>query len=364
VSTATVAGPVRGESGRRETVPEDVGRVERHRFAGDVQREILSLATLDNWHGPLALATDWAIVVGVVLLCESLSGWVAWACYLLVALPVIGTRQRALATLLHESAHGTLAKSKRLNKLLGTWLSGWLIFQSYETYRRSHVRDHHGSFGDAGVDPDLRAHIDAGLYAPHSGARFAWRYLIQPLLGRQTPSIIKELVSARLSGTKAEVRRGLGVVLYMAAIAVAFAFAGAFTEFVLYWLVPLLVVFPMVNWYIELLEHFPLVGNDDLDVKTTRHRALGPISRHLVGIHNEGYHLDHHLNARIPFWNLPRAHELRLRDPRFAEAVAETAPAGKSVLWQYFDMVRRVDEGRVRARLDRLPKPDGVDGAH
>ena len=214
---------------------------------------------------------------------------------------MIATRQRALATLLHEAAHGTLAKNRRLNKFLGTWFSGYVIFQSYETYRRSHVRDHHGSFGDVHADPDLRAHIAAGLYTPHTGARFAWRYLVQPLLGRQTPAIVKELISARLSGTKDEVRRGMGVVIYMAAIGVACAVAGVFTEFVLYWLVPLLVVFPMVNWYIELLEHFPLAGSDSVDVRTTRHRAVGPISRHLVGIHNEGYHLDHHLTARIPY---------------------------------------------------------------
>jgi fatty acid desaturase len=346
-----------------EAPAEEVSRVERHRFARDLQKEVNSLAGLDNWHGPLALATDWAIMIAVAVVCQLLFGWVAWAFYFLVALPLIGTRQRALATLLHESAHGTLAKNKRLNKFLGTWLSGWVIFQSFDTYRRSHVRDHHGSFGDVNADPDLRAHIAAGLYAPHTGAQFAWRYLIQPLLGRQTPRIIKELVSARLSGTREEVRRGVGVVLYVAAIAAAFGLAGLFPEFVLYWLVPLLVVFPMVNWYVELLEHFPLVGSDDVDVRTTRHRALGPISRHLVGIHNEGYHLDHHLNARIPYWNLPKAHVLRLQDERFAEAVAETAPAGKSVLWQYLDMVHRVDDGRVGARLGRLTRLDVIDGA-
>jgi fatty acid desaturase len=86
-----------------------------------------SLAGLDNWHGPLALATDWAFMIAVAVVCQLLFGWVAWAFYFLVALPLIGTRQRALATLLHESAHGTLAKNKRLNKFLGTWLSGWVI---------------------------------------------------------------------------------------------------------------------------------------------------------------------------------------------------------------------------------------------
>jgi fatty acid desaturase len=337
------------------------GRVPRHRFSESVTEDLRGLRKLDNWHGPLALLTDWVVILAVAVLTESVSGWAWWPVYLLVALPVIGTRQRALATLLHESAHETLARDKRLNKFLGTWFSGYVIFQAFEAYRRSHVRGHHGSFGDPRRDPDLRAHISAGMYRPQSGLVFTWRYLVSPLLGRRTPAILKELVLARLSGTRQEIVRGVAVVLYVAAIGGALAWFGLLTQFLAYWLVPLLVVFPLVNWYIEMLEHFPLAGNENLDVRTTRHRALGWVSRHFLGMHNEGYHLDHHLSPKVPFWNLPAAHRARLRDSEYAQAIAETAPEGKPVLWQFKDMVARVEEGRVDARLGRFVDLETVD---
>jgi fatty acid desaturase len=330
------------------------GRVPRHRFTEQVNDELKQLRRLDNWHGPLALIADWTLILGVAIICEMLSGWPFWTFYLTVALPVIGTRQRALATLLHESAHETLAKNKRLNKFLGTWFSGYVILQAFEAYRRSHVRDHHGSFGDPRTDPDLRAHLEAGLYTPQSGLRFAARYLIAPLFGRQTPAVVKELVLARLSGTRTEIVRGICVVLYVAAIGATLAWFGLFTQFVLFWVVPLFVVFPVVNWYIEMLEHFPLAGNEHIDVRTTRHRALGWLSHHFLGMHNEGYHLDHHLSPKIPYWNLPEAHRIRLTDPVYAQAITETAPPGRSLLWQFKDMVNRVEEGRVADRLGRF----------
>ncbi|MFI7002699.1 fatty acid desaturase [Nocardia sp. NPDC050175] len=346
----------RGDSA--STIP---GRVPRYKFDREIENEVKALRKLDNWHGPLALLGDWLIIAAAVVVCAQLTGWMWWLAYLCVAMPVIGTRQRAFATLLHEAAHGTLAKNKRLNKFLGTWLSAYVILQSFEAYRRSHVRDHHGSFGDVRTDPDLRAHITAGLYRPQSGARFAWRYLVMPLLGRQTPAILRELVVSRLSGTRDEVRRGLGVVCYMVAIGLFCWGIGYGTEFLLYWIVPLLIVFPLVNWYIEILEHFPLVGNNNIEVQTTRHRVLGPISYHFLGMHNEGFHLDHHLSPMIPYWNLPRAHQARLRDPVYARAIEETAPRSRTVFWQFISIVRQVSDGKTSARLGKFTDIELID---
>jgi fatty acid desaturase len=324
------------------------GRVPRYRFAPDINNEIKKLRQLDNWHGPLALIGDWAVIAAVVIVCEQLSGWIWWLVYLTVGLTAIATRQRALATLVHEAVHGTLAANERVNRFLGTWFSGYVILQPFDAFRRSHIRDHHGSFGDVRTDPDFRAHITAGLYKPQSGAEFVWRHMVMPLLGRETSAIVKEL---RLSGTRDEVRPGLAVVCYLATLGLLCSTTGYGTQFLLYWIIPLLFVFPLINWYMALLEHFPLVGNNSIDLHTTRHRALGPISYHFLGIHNEGYHLDHHLSPMIPYWNLPKAHEIRLLDPVYARTIEDTAPRSGTVLWQFRDIVRQVSEGKTSARL-------------
>lgn len=319
-----------------------VWRTTRHDFSREITTGLAPLARLDNWHGPLALATDWLVIIGVAAAAHRLprSWWLV--AYVFLVLPVIGARQRALATLLHESAHGVLAASRLLNRFLGTFPSGYLVLQSFSAYRRTHVRDHHGRFGDPEVDPDLRAHLRSGVYDHPHRPGFALRFLLLPLLGVQHPRIMKELVAARLGSSRRDVAQILGCVAYVAGLVGLASVTGTARLALLYWFIPLLVTFPLVNWYAELLEHFPYIERETLDLRATRHRAVGVVSRHFFGIHNEGFHLDHHLSPRIPFWNLPAAHQLRLADPAFAAVIAETAPAGRGVLWQFRDMTKHV----------------------
>ncbi|MCP3803354.1 fatty acid desaturase family protein [Allokutzneria sp. A3M-2-11 16] len=333
---------------------EDVPGITRHRFPEDVERSLARLRGLDNWHGPLALLTDWAVIIGAAAVTERFSGWAWWPVYLVVALPVIGTRQRALATLLHEATHRVLAKNRALNMFLGTVPSAHLVLQSHRTYERSHLRDHHGGFGNPRTDPDLRAHIASGLYRPMTGRAFTLRYLLAPLVGVRTLALVKELLVSRLAGNRSEITAGLGVLLYVGSVGAVFTATGAGRLFLAYWLVPLFLVFPLVNWYIELLEHFPLVGRERVDIRASRPRAVGWFSRHLLGIHNEGYHLDHHLSTKIPFWNLPAAHRLRLRDPHYRAAVEASSPPGTGLLWQFRDMARQIDAGTTTARIGEL----------
>src|SRR3954447_7611672 len=100
--------------------PNALSRLPRHRFDAEVRQKIWTLHDLDNWHGAAAWASDVVWIAAAIALAELARGTVAfWPTYILVALPVIATRQRALATVLHESAHGIVAKSKWLNDLMG-----------------------------------------------------------------------------------------------------------------------------------------------------------------------------------------------------------------------------------------------------
>jgi hypothetical protein len=50
----------------------------------------------------------------------------------------------------------------------------------------------------------------------------------------------------------------------------------------------------------------------------TRNRHGWAIERFLLGRHNDNYHLVHHLNTGVPFWNMRRAHKVLLGDPAYA----------------------------------------------
>lgn len=85
----------------------------------------------------------------------------------------------------------------------------------------------------------------------------------------------------------------------------------------MFWLVPYLTAFPVINWYIELSEHYPLMGDAKSDLYMSRNRWTGPITKFFLGIHNENYHLTHHLAAYVPFWKMPEAHRAMLADDQY-----------------------------------------------
>ena len=78
----------------------------------------------DNFHGLLSIMQDMCFIVLAILFCVNVSYW-----FFPVSVLIIGARQRALASLLHEAAYGTLFSSKILNETVGRVVCGWTILQ-------------------------------------------------------------------------------------------------------------------------------------------------------------------------------------------------------------------------------------------
>ena len=51
----------------------------------------------------------------------------------------------------------------------------------------------------------------------------------------------------------------------------------------------------------------------------SRNRWTGPIAKLFLGRHNENYHLVHHLKPKVPYWNLPKVHQIMMRDSNYRE---------------------------------------------
>ncbi|NJM36049.1 MAG: hypothetical protein HC850_16715, partial [Rhodomicrobium sp.] len=48
------------------------------------------------------------------------------------------------------------------------------------------------------------------------------------------------------------------------------------------------------------------------------------VEKWLTAINNDSHHLDHHLDPTTPFWLLPEAHAIRMRDPVYAAHCQQT----------------------------------------
>lgn len=297
----------------------NVRRFRRHRFSSEIRHELRALSqSKDNLHGIAAAAEDAVIIT----LAVALSIWTP--IFYPLSLVLIGTRHRALATILHESSHFTFCRTRWLNRVFGM-IAGWSIFQTFYAYRASHVEEHHPHLGDESRDPDLINYQNQGLF--EADARdLVRKHFLPLLLGLKTWVNFGNLVRDRLlprswdalpSAAKWEY---CGFITFWVVIAATCYHFGLLLELALFWILPYFTVFQATNWLIELAEHFPLIRLYDAELYMTRNRRGPWIERFFTGMHGENWHLVHHLVPGIPFWKLAQAHEIMMKDPVYAAA--------------------------------------------
>ena len=284
-----------------------------YKVAPEIRDKIKPLYKMDNWHGVLAWIED----VFIIGLCIFLAHGISYYFYPLVLI-VIGSRQRALATLVHESAHKRLAKNAFLNNMLGTFFSGYFIFQKMSAYKRSHIARHHAHFGNKKKDPDYVYALKEGIYEKELTAKFFLKkYIIYPFFLTKIPSYINALIFDRLLNNENKKETVILISFWVILISVSIM-GGFFDLLLLFWIIPYLTIFQIVGWFIELAEHFPLMENR-YSLHMSRNRHSRSVEKFLTAMHNENYHLVHHINPRIPFWNMKKAHALYMEDKEYAE---------------------------------------------
>ena len=285
----------------------------KHKFSKNISSQLKPLLKLNNYSCFVSLFYDYLIIAIAIILSLKISYF-----FYPITILLIGSRMRALATLFHDSIHFRLCKNKYLNKILGQYFAAMIILQDFETYYKSHSILHHQKLGSL-EDPDLIYYKQQKLYANKSTIYGFFNFIILPLLGSKTVSFVKYLLKNRL----------LKINEKDASIFLAFWFCtflflslkGWFIYLVLFWLIPFLYVFPMIGWFIEIAEHYPLVGHEETrELYKTRNRYSSFIEGFLTGIHGEKYHLTHHLNPAIPYYNIKKAHKIMLQDKKYFDA--------------------------------------------
>ncbi len=276
--------------------------------------------------------------------------WSMW--FYPLAVLVVGSRQRALASLLHESCHKTFSRHRGLNNFIGRWLAGYPIFQSHAAYVKSHVLDHHTFLGDETRDPDYIQYVESGLFEVRDRLDFVIRFIFKTLFLLNVANYLRYLLINRLGKDSIDRRTLTELVVAQLAIFALFSVTVGPVGYILYWFIPLITTFQVIGWFTEISEHYPLIRTARSTLTITRNRFPHAVERAFIGMHGDNYHLVHHLLAGIPFWNLRRAHAILLDDPAYAAANRTsggifTAPAGRR------SAIRSIlDEIRVSAPLD------------
>lgn len=264
------------------------------RLQADVRADV---RRIPSWRNALSVVSVWVQTIALVVFAVWAGPW-SW----LPVFVLMGRAHAQFASLMHEAAHRLLFRNKTLNDQVGRWLIGYPAFTNTDAYRRVHMAHHREEFGPD--EPDI------ALYAnyPISRASFQ-RKLMRDAMGRTGLRLLRDQLRGITSPVEV-VRRTLIKILAVQAVLVATSIAlGVWWVYPLFWLAPYLTVWRVINRLRSVAEHGGLTASKDRRVAThsvTQHW----LPRFFLVPFNIGYHLSHHVDAGVPFRNLPRFHRM------------------------------------------------------
>lgn len=236
---------------------------------------------------------------------------------LAIAIPAGGFLMRTFV-LYHDCSHGSFLASKRANTWLGVVL-GLFVFSPFVRWRHDHAR-HHATSGDldrrgAG---DVRTLTVAEYNALGRRARLGYRIFRNPVLMFGVGPIAAMIVGPRLVSRAARqrMRRSvMGTNIALVLLVAALCWLMGWREYLEVQLPTVFVAGSLGIWmfyvqhqfegaYWESGERWNYV---DAALQGSSYLKLPKVLQFFSG--NIGLHHIHHLSARIPNYNLQRAHD-------------------------------------------------------
>lgn len=257
------------------------------------KQEIARCLERSDWQAARVLAANYAVIAGAFALV------IVWPNPLTVALAllVLAARQLGLQVLNHDCAHSVFFRRRRHNELVGEWLCGGPMNTSMYRYRDYHLQHHR--FAGTRDDPDLG--IALAYPATPDSMRRKFR---RDLSGRTgVRDTLRQLRSLRPA-------RNAPFLVSHAVMLTILTAAGAPWAYLLWW-GAYLFVYPALTRLRFMGEHG--VAADRLAADPRVNTCTTLVSwweRALVAPNRVNFHVEHHLLAGVPLYNLPRFHRL------------------------------------------------------
>ena len=290
------------------------------------REEITELTAKSDLHGSWAVLSTWAVIGGtfatVAGFWEYLPNW-GKLLICIVALVILAGRQLALAILTHDASHQSLFKTKWLNDTLTDWLCARPVWNDLHKYRKHHLRHH--SKTSTVDDPDLslvtgfptsKKSVMRKFMRDLSGVtgfKFALgRVLMDVEKMEWTVSNDRRWIAQEgrhwSDYPKAFIKNSGGAIATNTALFSALWAAGHPKLYAL-WVLAYVTPFPLLLRVRSMAEHAGMeTGNSALT--NTRTTKAGYIARTLVAPIHVNYHKEHHLMAAVPYFKLPRMHQI------------------------------------------------------
>ena len=244
----------------------------------------------------LSVVSIYVQAIVVIAVAMRLNNVVVYA----LAIVLMGRTHAQCLGLMHESVHRLLMRNKSVNDFFGRWLLGYPAFTNTDGYRIVHMAHHREEFGPN--EPDIP------LYAnyPITRASF-WRKMRRDALFVTGLKMLRGQLVGLFRGIPLVRRTNAKIFAVQAVLLAVFWVFVAPWGYVVFWLVPYLTVWRVMNRLRSIAEHGGLRSDDDRRI-TTHSVRQSRIASFLFVPFNLGWHIAHHTDSGVPFRSLPKYH--------------------------------------------------------
>ena len=300
--------------------------------------EALALSRISPRAVAQQILAQWLVIVLVFAVCiyitpqlliviEETNGTLAVVglCCLLASLFAVGAvviacKQHALGSIMHDATHYRLLETKQNNDLVSDLFCAFPIGMLTASYRRGHLPHH--AFTNKALDPYwarlsqdeayvfpmvrnklrkllIRDALGLNLqnWWPILRAWTGWAFILRDPEGYLTPTDRRRFT------------------MFWAIATIAMIVSGWWPYFLGLWVLPLLTLNLAFTRLRIIAEHSLDVS--DNEITRTRHVDGTWFERHAIGPLNINFHIAHHLFPMVPFYNLPKMHQILLTDQDF-----------------------------------------------
>ena len=263
---------------------------------------ILQRSDLHGW---------WFVFCNYVITAALFALMAIWTNPLTILLGVIllGGRQLGFGVIVHECGHGTMFNSRKLNDFVGEWLAAPTTFNNMKAYARGHLAHH--KLAGTREDPDLPNYQDYPITRSRL-RRKLWRDFSGQTGWKQTQGIFRSF--ARFNDLSSEARLALirGLVFNLLLLGLLTA-TGTPWLYIVWW-AAMLTSNRVVARLRQVAEHANVPDLYDMDPRrNTRTVPAGWFDRLVFCPMGVNYHLEHHILASVPVYNLPMLHRLLMQ---------------------------------------------------
>lgn len=274
------------------------------------------LSILKPWKSISVILLEWLVIIVCIFIHKLFPSTVV---YLFVWF-VIATRLYAMYSLLHEAIHYSITRNKIWNDIIAQVFLGFPLLISLKSMRENHMTHH--KYLQTDQDPEMKHLSYKEFHFPATkiellqlfllditGINFMY-YKLQKLYNLIFHFSSKKLVSL------------LEIFLFVNIFVLAYYFGFAI-DLLIYWLIPYATIYQLLNRIRLSTEHFNI---DETNSFKTRSVIPSFIEKLIFTPYNLGYHLEHHLYPTIPFYNLPKLHNLLIENEAYQkEAIVHSS---------------------------------------